>query len=118
MFRLGDNQVDTYLNIQNKDKILMKILPNLKDQYLMKNIQLSRLLLVMGSTLSRQLTTKQKMNQVKNLTLQAMMTPCCKRLLHVREKWPRHKRRCWKIFSYTTMCHCGQQPTVASIYGG
>ena len=75
-----------YLNIQNKVKIHMKKMPNLKDQHLVKFIQLSRLLLVMGSTLSRQLTTKQKVNQAMNLKLQAMVTPFCKRFLHVQEK--------------------------------
>ena len=85
MIRLGGSQADMYLNIQNKVKNHMKKMPNLKNHHLVKFTQLSRLLIGMGSTLSRQLTTKQRVNQAMNLKLQAMVTPSCKSFLHVLE---------------------------------
>ena len=64
-----------YLNIQNKVKNHMKNMSNLKNHRLVKFTQLSCLLIGMGSTLSRQLTTRLKANQKTNLKPKA--TPFC-----------------------------------------
>ena len=71
-----------YLNIQNKVKNHMKKMSNLKNHHLVKFTQLSCLLIGMGSTLFRQLTTKQKVNQEMNLKLQTIVTPFCKNFLN------------------------------------